>query len=274
LVPRGSGKVWNERPTVSTAYEVDCQRRRLGTLASFSDDDLQLHGSKWQYLSIPSGQSDAYNRNLTVEHPDQSRPNSRRRPVRELKTKKTTASVQAFLTKAAKGERYEACQFLLATFEKATTDKAAMWGSVIVGVGAETVTYANGDRLEWPIGGFSPRAQNIAIYGMKASPRLAALMKKIGKAKMGGGCLYIKSLEGVDQRVLGELIATAMQAKVQRYQSRSWSADARKLCQIRRDRRGQRRPPSPSRSRLRSHHPPHQMTDWRVAASVANPARQ
>jgi hypothetical protein len=65
-------------------------------------------------------------------------PNSRSRPVPELKTKKTTASVQAFLKKAAKGDRYEACQFLLATFEKATKDKAAMWGSAIVGVGAET----------------------------------------------------------------------------------------------------------------------------------------
>jgi hypothetical protein len=140
--------------------------------------------------------------------------------VPELKTKKTTASVQAFLKKAAKGDRYEACQFLLATFEKATKDKAAMWGSAIVGVGAETMTYANGDQLDWPIGGFSPRAQNIAIYGLKASPRHAALMNKIGKAKMGGGCMYIKSLDGVDQKALAELITTAMQAKVQRYPSR------------------------------------------------------
>ena len=63
---------------------------------------------------------------------------------------------------------------------------------------------------------FTPRAQNIAIYGMKASPRHAALMKRIGKAKMGGGCMYINSLEGVDQKVLAELITTAMQAKVER----------------------------------------------------------
>lgn len=139
----------------------------------------------------------------------------------ESKTKKTTASVQAFLEKAAKGDRYEACQFLLATFEKATKDKAAMWGSAIVGVGAETMTYANGDQLDWPIGGFSPRAQNIAIYGMKASPRHAALMKKIGKAKMGGGCMYIKSLDGIDQRILAELITTAMQAKGQRFAPRT-----------------------------------------------------
>jgi hypothetical protein len=139
--------------------------------------------------------------------------------VPEPKTRKTTASVQAFLKKAAKGDRYEACQFLLATFEQATKDKAAMWGSAIVGVGAETMTYANGEQRDWPIGAFSPRAQNIVIYGMKASPRHAALMKKIGKAKMGGGCMYIKSLDGVDQKVLAELITTAMQAKVRRYPS-------------------------------------------------------
>lgn len=130
----------------------------------------------------------------------------------EPKTKKTRASVQAFLKKAAQGERHDACQFLLATFERAAKDKAALWGA-IVGVGAETMTYANGEQREWPIGGFSPRAQNIAIYGVKASPRHAALMKKIGKAKMGGGCLYITSLDGVDRDVLAELITTAMEAK-------------------------------------------------------------
>jgi hypothetical protein len=136
--------------------------------------------------------------------------------VPEPKTKKTTASVQAFLKKAAKEDRYDACLFLLETFEKATKDKAAMWGTAIVGVGSETMTYANGDQLDWPMGGFSPRAQNIAIYGMKASPKHAALMKKIGKAKMGGGCMYITSLEGVDQKVLAEMITTAMAAKAQR----------------------------------------------------------
>ena len=96
-----------------------------------------------------------------------------------------------------------------------------MWGTAIVGVGVEAMTYANGDQLDWPIGGFSPRAQNIAIYGVKASPQHAALMKKIGKAKMGGGCMYIKSLAGVDKNILAELITTAMQAKAQRYPSRT-----------------------------------------------------
>ena len=43
----------------------------------------------------------------------------------EPKTKKTRASVHAFLKKAAKGERYEACLFLLETFERATKEKAA-----------------------------------------------------------------------------------------------------------------------------------------------------
>ncbi|MEO8360043.1 MAG: DUF1801 domain-containing protein [Vicinamibacteria bacterium] len=139
----------------------------------------------------------------------------------EPKTKKTKASVQAFLKKAAKDERYQACQFLLNTFEKATKDKAAMWGTSIVGVGSETMTYANGDQLDWPIGGFSPRARTIVIYGMKAAPRHEDLMKKIGKAKMGGGCMYISSLAGVDQVVLAEMIATAMRAKVERHASKT-----------------------------------------------------
>lgn len=145
----------------------------------------------------------------------------------EPKTKKTTASVQAFLKKSATGPRYDACEFLLKTFEKATKDKAAMWGTAIVGVGSEKMTYANGEERDWPIGGFSPRAQNIVIYGMKAAPKHEALMKKIGKAKMGGGCLYISSLDGVDQAVLAEMITTAMAAKVQRYPSKAKKTKAK-----------------------------------------------
>jgi hypothetical protein len=141
--------------------------------------------------------------------------------VPEPKTRKTTASVQAFLKKAAKGDRYDACRFLLRAFEDATKEKAVMWGGAIVGVGSETKTYANGAQLDWPIGGFSPRARNIVVYGVKASPKHAALMKKIGKARMGGGCLYITSLAGVDQDTLSELIRSAMQAKAKRSPLRS-----------------------------------------------------
>jgi hypothetical protein len=132
--------------------------------------------------------------------------------VAEPKTRKTSASVEAYLKKAAKGDRYEACQFIGSVMAKATKDKAAMWGAAIVGYGSAPIVYANGSSLDWPEAAYSARAGAIVIYGTRASPKHAALMKRIGAAKMGGGCLYLKSLEGVDRKVLAELITSAVAA--------------------------------------------------------------
>ena len=144
----------------------------------------------------------------------------KRRVMAEAKTRKTRASVEAFLRKAAKGDRYEACKFIADVMARTTKDKAAMWGPAIVGFGSAPITYANGDVLDWPIAAFSPRAQNIVIYGTKASPRHAQLLKKLGKARMGGGCLYLKSLEGVDREVLEELIVTSIHGDIARQKAK------------------------------------------------------
>jgi hypothetical protein len=108
------------------------------------------------------------------------------------------------------GDRHDDCKKLVAMMEKATGDKAAMWGTAIVGCGTYPIVYANGDTLDWPVTAFSPRKNALTIYGTKASPKFAALTKKLGKHKMGGGCLYIKKLADVDEKVLQELITTSV----------------------------------------------------------------
>jgi hypothetical protein len=130
--------------------------------------------------------------------------------VPERKTRKTTASVAAYIRKAAPGERGEDCKAIVKMIEKATGDKAAMWGPAIVGAGSWTLEYANGETLEWPEAAFSARTTALTLYGMKASPKFATLIKKLGKHKMGGGCLYIKRLAEVDEKVLQELISTSV----------------------------------------------------------------
>jgi hypothetical protein len=128
-------------------------------------------------------------------------------------TKKTTESVAAFLKKAAPGDRHDDCKTLVKIMEKATGDRAAMWGTAIVGCGSYPIVYANGDVLDWPIAAFSPRKDAITIYGTKAAPKFATLIKKLGKHKMGGGCLHIKKLADVDEQVLAELIKTSVVAR-------------------------------------------------------------
>lgn len=129
------------------------------------------------------------------------------------RTRKTSASVAAFLKKTALGERLANCRALVKIMEAATGEKAAMWGTAIVGCGSYPIVHANGDVLDWPIAAFSPRKDALTIYGTKAAPRHAQLLKTLGKARMEGGCLYIKTLADVDQKVLAELITTSVAAR-------------------------------------------------------------
>jgi hypothetical protein len=129
--------------------------------------------------------------------------------VPEPITRKTTKSVAAFLKKAARGERHDDCKTLVKIMEKATGDRAAMWGTAIVGCGSHPIVYANGDVLDWPVAAFSPRKDALTIYGTRAAPKFGTLIKKLGKHKMGGGCLYIKKLADVDEKILAELIKTS-----------------------------------------------------------------
>jgi len=130
--------------------------------------------------------------------------------VPEPITRKTKASVAAFLKKAARGDRHEDCKTLVKIMEKVTGDKAAMWGTAIVGCGSCPIVYANGDVLDWPVAAFSPRKDALTIYGTKAAPKFATLIKKLGKHKVRGGCLHIKKLADVDEEILEELIKTSV----------------------------------------------------------------
>ena len=135
----------------------------------------------------------------------------------EPKTQKTTASVSAFLKTAAKGvkgDRLADCVAIVRIMQKATGDKGRMWGSAIVGFGSAPIAYADGRTADWPVGAFSPRKPAIVIYGTRAAPKQAALLKKLGKAKLAGGCLHIKSLADVDMKVLDELITSSIKTKL------------------------------------------------------------
>ena len=58
--------------------------------------------------------------------------------------------------------------------------------------------------------GFSPRKQYISIYIMPGFSKLDSLMKKLGKHKTGSCCLYIKSLDDVDLRILEKLVTSSV----------------------------------------------------------------
>ncbi len=124
----------------------------------------------------------------------------------ELKTKKTEISVEDFLNTIKDEQKKKDSSILVKMMEKATGDKPKMWGTAIVGFGNVLLKYDSGRELDWFRMGFSPRKQNLTLYGIKNTKGQETLLKKLGKYKEGKGCLYINKLEDIDPVVLKKMI--------------------------------------------------------------------
>ena len=135
----------------------------------------------------------------------------------ELKTKRTAASVGAFLKGIPDPARRRDCVAIKRMMEQATKSKAAMWGPSIVGFGIYKYQMPNGRVGEWMLTGFSPRKQNLTLYIMAGFGFDKELMRQLGKYSTGKACLYISKLEDVDTAVLQKLI----RGSVRRMKARS-----------------------------------------------------
>lgn len=128
----------------------------------------------------------------------------------ELKTKRTGASVAKFLNGISDPDRRKECKAIAAMMRQATKSTPKMWGSSIVGFG--TFNYVNSAKQtnQWFRCGFSPRQAALTLYLMGGYPKDAASLKKLGKVKTGGGCLYIKSLDDVNMPALRSTLAESI----------------------------------------------------------------
>jgi hypothetical protein len=130
--------------------------------------------------------------------------------VAELKTKKTGASVSQFINAIEDDERRKDCKAIGALMQKATKSKPKMWGDSIVGFGEFEYVDRAKQTHQWFQCGFSPRKAALTLYLMGGYPKDAASLKKLGKVKTGGGCLYVKSLEDVSVPALRATIAGSL----------------------------------------------------------------
>lgn len=126
----------------------------------------------------------------------------------ELKTKPTKQSAADFIKGLSPDEKRKDSLVLLDIFRKATGEKPIMWGTSIVGFGAyHYKSERSSQEGDWLLLGFSPRKANLTLYIMGGLKGEGALLKKLGKHKIGGGCLYIKKLADVDQKVLSTMVS-------------------------------------------------------------------
>jgi hypothetical protein len=123
-----------------------------------------------------------------------------------LKTAPTNANVSRFLARVPDERRREDCRVVQRLMQRVTRARPRMWGASIVGFGRYHYRYPSGREGDWFLTGFSPRKQDLTIYLMAGFTGRAALLRRLGKHRAGGSCLYIKRLADVNLRVLETLV--------------------------------------------------------------------
>ncbi len=132
----------------------------------------------------------------------------------EIKTKPTVASVEDYINGLA-GEQQRTDSFaLIDMMKKASGADPVLWGNSMIGFGNKRYkSPTSGREVDWFLIGFAPRKANLSLHLTMALNQHDPLLKKLGKHKTGGGCLYINKLDDVDLKVLKKIIDNAMKKK-------------------------------------------------------------
>jgi hypothetical protein len=143
----------------------------------------------------------------------------------ELKTKQTDVNVTGFIESVSDEKKRRDCFQLIDLMSEITGEKAKLWGASIIGFGNYHYKSKSGSEGDWFLVGFSPRKQNISIYLMAGyvsaeNPQYEEILQKLGKYKLGKGCLYINKLEDINADLLKELIVISVNFLKNKYPAR------------------------------------------------------
>jgi hypothetical protein len=124
----------------------------------------------------------------------------------ENKTQVTGASADEFLAAVEHPVRRQDALRLRELMARVTGEEPEMWGPSIVGFGQYHYKYDSGREGDAAAVGFSPRKASLSLYGLNAAPEAAELLARLGKHKVGAGCVYVNKLADVDEDALAALI--------------------------------------------------------------------
>jgi hypothetical protein len=126
-----------------------------------------------------------------------------------IKTQATDESVADYIEAIKDEQKKKDCKELLRLIKKVTRLKPQVWNNGTVGFGTfHYKSQRSKQEGEWYYTGFAARKANITIYVF--STQQPDLLKKLGKCKTGGGCLYINKLADIDTKVLEKMILNSI----------------------------------------------------------------
>ncbi len=138
-----------------------------------------------------------------------------------IKTKVSDESVTDFIESFAATEKKKKDAFLLLDlFEQWSGYQPKMWGASMIGFG---VYHYKSERSrqegDWPRIGFSPRKAAHSLYVYSGAFQ-DEILSRLGKHKMGKGCMYVNKLEDIDLDVLKELTLSTLEYMEKKYPSK------------------------------------------------------
>lgn len=135
----------------------------------------------------------------------------------EPKTTPTDSSIDEYLASRATPEQLTDCRAIMAMCKRVTKQSPKMWGPSIVGYGSYTYKYESGHTGQSCLAAFAIRGRDLVVYLSCESPAQVELLAKLGKHKMGKGCLYFKRLADLDTGVLEALVTESVADTRRRY---------------------------------------------------------
>lgn len=124
----------------------------------------------------------------------------------ENKTNATKSSVDKFINSVKNKNTCTDCNIIINLMKSVTKEDPVMWGPSIIGFGSYHYKYESGKEGDMCIAGFSPRKQNLTVYLLPGFEKQTENLKKLRKYKTGKACLYFKSLNDIDVKILKKMI--------------------------------------------------------------------
>jgi hypothetical protein len=139
----------------------------------------------------------------------------------ENKTKPTAVSPVDYVESLDHPQRKADGKALLKWFTEVTGLKPKMWGPSLIGYGRYHYKYESGREGDMLMTGFSPRKASLVFYIMPGyeSPSMQEKLARLGKYKIGKGCLYVNKLSDIDMDILGEIVGAGMDFLRDRYET-------------------------------------------------------
>ncbi len=98
---------------------------------------------------------------------------------------------------------------LLVLMGEVTGHDPVMWGPSMIGYGSVDALPRGRGEQAWFRVGFSPRRAAISLYGLQGHDGAEALLARLGKHRLGAGCVCVNALDDIDLEVLRALVELA-----------------------------------------------------------------